>query len=164
MARVRRCHSCGHNNAPTVDYCVVCKLALYDPPIEESEITDAPTAPVAEPVESNPLASFMAKAAEPRFAVVFPWGEVKINVHLGIGRDESFSAVAAQLQEYPFVSNRHAELWVDGAHLRLRHLSRSNPTYVNGIDCKDVWHLPLNDRDQVDFSNTLSTRVKGPSQ
>lgn len=165
MARVRLCINCGNENRPTEVYCAHCAADLDGVSIED---TDQPRASnpdhVDEVVQDDPLAEFLSAGTPAGFSLAFPWGEVLVTDRLGIGRDDLFSPIAAQLMPFGTVSGIHAELWLDGAALRLRHLSQSNPTYINGVPHNDATVQTLQDGDTVAFSRQLVVRIKGPGK
>jgi pSer/pThr/pTyr-binding forkhead associated (FHA) protein len=63
------------------------------------------------------------------------------------------------------VSRRHAELLLEGGKLFVRHLGRTNPTYVNGRKLGDGERTELNDGDEIGFSTqeTAVVRIEVPA-
>ena len=81
---------------------------------------------------------------------------------VGIGRDPEFCRHARELSGNMYVSRRHAEFFLDGeGFLTVRHLSRTNPTYLNGTPIGDVGESRrLAEDDEIGFSRHAGAVVR----
>ena len=100
-----------------------------------------------------------------RTTLVFPWGTVVVTSRepVGIGRDPQFSPQAAgRIADNDYVSRRHAQVFMqDDGTTCLRHLSTTNPTYVNGRKYTDPGADVLLTEDAViGFSRHLTATVR----
>ena len=185
MARVIQCPACGAANALHEMFCVECHTPLTgaakttgSPPAAaggksgdagardgEGEPAAAPEAAPAPARDPGVAATRMEPgAAGPRATLAFGWGEVAVGPGetVGIGRDPEFCRHARELDGNMYVSRRHAEFFLDGdGFLSVRHLSRTNPTYVNGTPIVEAGESRrLAEDDQVGFSRHVEAVVR----
>jgi hypothetical protein len=162
MARVKICEVCDRPNPGSELFCAApcgASLALVPEIDDHSVASGTPVGAVAFTEREVPRAS-----AE----VAFPWGSVAVGNVLRIGRDRNYSPLADQLgawgqfsgADINTVSGVHAEVFLDGRTLRVRHLGRTNPTYVNGRALAAGEVAELSDGAVVAFSRSLIATVK----
>ena len=188
MARVIQCPACGAANALHEMFCVECHTPLTgaakttsSPPAaagaenggarEDERERAAVPAPAREPEaapaparDAGVAATRMEPGPGPRATLAFEWGEVAVGPGetVGIGRDPEFCRHARELDGNMYVSRRHAEFFLDGdGFLSVRHLSRTNPTYVNGTPIVEAGESRrLAEDDQVGFSRHVEAVVR----
>ena len=149
MARVKVCPipGCGYENAADRMSCRQCRSPLANVALTDSAAVVESSAGSEERTSNGPALGGATSPAggpkDPRRArLVFDWGEVVITSRepVGIGRDPSFSPqVAEHIPDNVYVSRQHAQVFMrsDGTTW-LRHLSTTNPTYVNGRKPSDA--------------------------
>lgn len=180
MARVIQCPACGAGNDLHELFCIECHTPLTGaakttgpppppadaedggPPVREDECEPAAA---AMQVEAGVAVTTMEpRAAVPRATLSFEWGDVVVGPRetVGIGRDPEFCRHARELSGNMYVSRRHAEFFLDGeGFLTMRHLSRTNPTYLNGTPIVDVGESRrLVDDDEIGFSRHAGAVVR----
>ena len=99
----------------------------------------------------------------PRATLVFEWGEVAVTNRnsVRVGRDPEFSRHAKEIGDNEYVSRRHAEVFMRGGRVYLRHMSTTNPTYRNGDPIATPGtEAQLFDEDEVGFSQHLTAKVR----
>ena len=169
MARVKVCpvSDCRHENSPGDLSCRECRSSLAGVPLTDP----APAAKSEERTGKSPAAP--GGATSPgggpedawRATLVFRWGSVVVTSRepVGIGRDPRFSPqVAGRIADNDYVSRRHAEVFMqeDGTTC-LRHLSATNPTYVNGRKYTERGaDVLLTEDDVIGFSRHLTATVR----
>jgi hypothetical protein len=179
MARMKKCPECAHLNSVGELYCDVCGCSLSEDEVvevnEQGEYPRGVKRP-AERLESRPNDRDVGRAhdfpadpvpddrsvfAFPKIvaSLDFPWGPVRIDHQLNVGRDRTFSPIAGEIQD-PHVSRRHAELHWDGPRLVVRHVGTTNPTFVNTKALAPGEEAPLGDGDRIDFSRHLTAVVR----
>lgn len=172
--RVRVCPSCKHPNSVGVIFCSNCRtsIARVEPedsdglneaprPIqEESEVVRCPDPTCGEINPSGEERCLRCSArlpgGTPKITVrlIWPWGEVRIDDTLAIGRDPDFSPLAESLAAYSNVSRRHAELRIQNGSAFIRDVASSHGTYVNdSVDAiaRGEW-VPIGDGDRLCFA------------
>jgi len=98
---------------------------------------------------------------EPTFGIRFPFGEVRIDGTLNIGRDPDFSPIATRIDGLDRVSRRHAEIRVTGDKLAVMDNGSMNGVLVNGRKIPSNTLCELRVGDEVSFSSQLKTIVTG---
>ena len=93
-------------------------------------------------------------------ALMFPWGRVPVAGQMGVGREAGFSPVSGQLDAFPTVSRRHAVVGAPQGQWTVRDLGSTNGTYVNGTRLAPGETRPIQNGDQVGFSQGLQVRVE----
>jgi hypothetical protein len=161
MARVKVCEVCESENAPDEVFCVneaagrACGVSLADVLVTESGArTQRPSEPPPQP------AGTFREAPRMRPSLVFSWGSEPVDGRLAVGREEGFSPLAARLATYDMVSGRHAEFYVTDGALFVRHIGRTNPTYVDGRPLQIGESAQLADGAAVAFSRSLVATIK----
>lgn len=96
---------------------------------------------------------------EPAFRLHFPFGEIRINGILKIGRDPDFSPIAAQIETLDRVSRRHAEVKITDGKLIVVDNHSMNGVSVNGRPIDPDIPCVLRVGDQVSFSSQLQATV-----
>jgi hypothetical protein len=159
MARVRICPVCEFHNKPGEIFCEQDGVSLIDVPITNSD--NGPQRPSAvDPAARPQTPGTRREEAQPatRVALEFPWGTVDVMGRLPVGRDPGFSPLADQLNDY--VSQRHAEVFLEGSQLYVRHVGTTNPTYVNGTPIERDKPVQLADGDRLNFSWHMTAIVR----
>jgi hypothetical protein len=151
MARVKVCPVCEFQNKPVEIFCEKDGVSLIDVPITDSD-NGPQQSPAAGPAARPQTPGTRREEAwlATRAALEFPWGMVEVTGRLPVGRDPDFSPVADRLNDY--VSQRHAEVFLEGSQLYVRHIGTTNPTYVNGMPIERDKPVQLADGDRVNFS------------
>lgn len=154
MARVTICSVCDAANPIGEVFCVKCGTSLTG----AFETDDGP--PEASERAPPPLAGTFRETPASAAQLIFAWGAETVGNRLSIGRDSTFSPLADRLAAYESVSRRHAEVFVDGSVLAVRHLGLTNPTYVDGrpLDVNEV--AALHDGAEVGFSRAVVATVR----
>jgi hypothetical protein len=170
MARVRICRAAGCNFENPLDE-MFCGgpcggASLANAPEVESGSglpESAAPAPASAPTAAappNPTPGTTLERSAPTVLLSFPWGEEALDGRVGIGRDPAFSRFAAPLDRYPTVSGRHAELQPVEGGLRVLHVGRTNPTYVDGRPLTTGKSALVRDGSELAFSSALVVRVR----
>ena len=150
MARVKMCPVCNTANPPSEIFCQ-CGNSLSDISFTDSLAAFGGAA-------STPIETFLEPQTAAQQAVLkFPWGVQEVGMRLQIGREPEFSPIAARLCDY--VSRRHAVIFWQEDGLYVRHLGRSNPTYVNGRPLAIGETTKLADGDSLGFSRHEMARL-----
>ena len=89
----------------------------------------------------------------------FPWGDIFTNQRLGIGRDEKFSSIAAQLSLFKRVSREHAIISRDGERFTIRDADSLNHTFVNGARLALGESIVLHTGDKLQFSSEVTAEI-----
>lgn len=164
MARVKVCpvRTCGTTNKPNQRRCKECGTDLTRVEIrEEGEGSDVEPGSIPERKEQIPGANREELGTTVRAALEFPWGKVPVRGGLNIGRLPEFSPIADWIEENLSVSGRHAEVYLDeDGFLYVRHMSTTNPTYINGESIDPGVPIQLADGDEVGFSRNLTATVR----
>ena len=151
MARVKRCEVCGKESPPNELFCPSpCGSSLAFVPESDAPASGAAATPAA---LSHP-------STTSHFELVFSWGAVAIGDRLRIGRDGAFSAIADQIIDMKTVSGRHAEVFTDAGTVKIRHISETNPTYVEGRPMAPGEVLEVTDGCDLAFSRALRATVR----
>ena len=163
MARVKVCPD-GHENPPDR---LRCGYENCGYPLEGVRVTDAAPEGAGDGLSgrggtqpSGPMTDDARRAT-----LVFDRGEVVVTGRepAGIGRDPAFSPGAAgRIGDNDYVSRRHAEVFIkyDGCTY-VRHLSATNPTYVNGERYTRMGdEVRLREDDVIGFSRHLAATVR----
>lgn len=167
MARVKVCPACGEHNPPGEVDCRNCGISIIGALIEDEEILNEriETKESAEGVE-NQTKTYLEQEEILNCAVLeFSWGQVEIDTHLKIGRCSDFSEISDKLNEFDlkqYVSRRHAEIFLEKGLFVLRHVGKSNPTYLNGRTVKRNEKVPLADGDVIGFSRHMEAIIRFP--
>ena len=156
MARMKKCPECGHLNSVGELYCDACQSSLSSDDIVEVDEQGEYPQEVKRPSEQS---GSQSSALDVEAFLEFPWGPVRIDRQLNVGRDPEFSPVAGEIQD-PHVSRRHAEMWWDGSRLVVRHVGTTNPTFVNDKALAPGEEAPLGDKDSIGFSHHLTAVVR----
>lgn len=135
------CEGCGFGqNDDHSDTCQLCEKPRHD---------------------NSPAATDESQAAQTVPTVLrFPFGDIVISERLAIGRDASFSPVAATLLGHDRISRRHAmlERFGDG-DLMVRDLGSTNGTYLNGTRIEPNISVPVRIGDSLSFSLGLNCQI-----
>jgi len=151
MARIRRCDVCGQANLAAEPFCQCGTSLAFVPETEEGDAHQQPTA----------AAPTTREAQRSSVHLLFAWGEVEVSDRLAIGRDPAFSALADRLAPLGTVSRRHAEVYLQGGSVWVRHLSKENPTYIGARALLAVGEIAeLTSGCEVAFSRALIATVK----
>lgn len=94
--------------------------------------------------------------------IEWPWGIVPLPDYLAIGRDRSFSEVAAQLRAFPNVSGQHAEIRRNGGGFSIRDLGSMNGTFVDDVAIPPQQDMPLRGASTLRFARHLTARIVVP--
>ena len=156
MARMKKCPECRHLNSVGELYCDACQSSLSSDDIVEIDEQGEYPQEVKRPSEES---GSQSSALNVEAFLEFPWGLVRIDRQLNVGRDVDFSPIAVEIHN-DHVSNRHAELRWDGARLVVRHVGTSNPTYVNSKELASGEDALVGDRDRISFSRYLTAVVQ----
>lgn len=156
MARMKKCPECGHLNSVGELYCDACQSSLSSDDIVEVDEQGEYPQEVKRPSEE---VGSQSNVLGVEAYLEFPWGPVRIDRQLNVGRDPEFSPVAGEIQD-PHVSRRHAELRWDGSRLVVRHVGTTNPTFVNAKSLAPGEEAPLGDKDAIGFSRHLTAVVR----
>jgi len=122
------------------------------------EIDERP--PDAPKKVAAPLAGTFREVPVSASQLIFEWGSEAIGERLLIGRDPQFSPLADRLANFESVSRRHAEVFVNGDVLAVRHLGLTNPTYVDGRALEANEMATLHDGAEIAFSRAVSATVR----
>jgi hypothetical protein len=98
---------------------------------------------------------------EQTFGLCFPFGEVRINGTLGVGRDPDFSPIATQIEGMDRVSRRHAEVRVTDTKIVIVDIGSMNGVYVNGQQILPDTPCDVRVGDEISFSSQLKATVTG---
>lgn len=161
MARVKVCPVCKFENKPGEFFCerIDCGVSLADVPITDDAAGPQRPATAGPATRLRTPGTLREEALTAvRAALEFPWGAVEVTGRLLVGRDPDFSPVADRLNDY--VSQRHAEVFLEGGQLYVRHVGTTNPTYVNGAPIEGDKPVQLADGDRVNFSWHMTAIVR----
>lgn len=89
----------------------------------------------------------------------FPWGPVRLDIQLCIGRDPEFSPLAQQLNQYPNISRQHAEITITPQGLRLLDRGSSNGTFLNSRRLSPGEDAPIEIGSTLGFGRDLKARL-----
>jgi hypothetical protein len=167
VAHVKICPSCGNENPSNQSFCakVECGFVLADVEItvaQEAAVEAAVAPTISDAVEiTQPAGTWREPPSSEQShltaTLTFPWGNVRIEETLLVGRENS--PLADHLEHLGYVSRAHAEVYVEKGKLYVRDLHSTNHTYVNG-DKIGTQPVTLTDGDEVAFSRHLIARVR----
>lgn len=158
MARMKKCPkpNCGHLNSVGELYCDNCKGSLSDDDVIDCDEQSECPIDVERPAEDS---ISQPSALDVDAFLEFPWGLVKIGRLFNVGRDPDFSPIAVEIHDN-HVSGRHAELRWERGRLMVRHVGKSNPTYVNSRELATGEEVAVGDWDRISFSSFLTAVVR----
>ena len=145
---------------PIEMFCMQCGLHFLPATNSIGKVEGKVEIPDLDSDDGRGAAPTILEGSDGEAIVRFPWGEERVSERLTVGRDPSFSPIAAQLGAFPTVSGRHAEFWLRKDGLVLIHVGRSNPTYVNGREIDPHVEVPVPDGTRVHFSNQCECTVR----
>lgn len=162
MARIKPCGVCKHPNPPTEMFCENCDASLATAKVKEAP-ENLPAEPQGAPGDeaaADPQAVALPGSAPGSICLCFPWGEEEVGDCLAVGRDPSFSRLWERCDPYDTVSGRHAELRRRGDKIDVLHLSRTNPTYVDGRTLSEGECAEASNGSRIAFSRALVATVR----
>lgn len=165
MARVRVCKFCRHPNPVDEFFCQGhigdenCGRPLQGlPMIDEREIAEEPNLERGPDVGAGGTRRDGLDAEKETIAILeCPWGQIRIEGALGIGRDKDFCAEAARLADYMTVSSVHARVFFSEESWFVRDLGSTNGTFLNGVRLGENEDHTVRDLDQLHFSKSFRT-------
>ena len=92
--------------------------------------------------------------------LTFDWGEEEIGDVLVVGRDSATSPLAGKLQAFVTVSGSHAELRPVNEGVQIRHLSQTNPTYLDGRPLDAGETVIARNGARIGFSRAVTCTLK----
>lgn len=100
--------------------------------------------------------------ADVGFVLRFPWGDVAVDHRVRIGRSPEYASAPMPVDS-PYLSRRHAEVWVENGHAYVLDLFSHNGTFRNGVRLAAT-PVEVHDGDQLEFGSAEVRAVVGRRQ